>query len=252
MMRAPKLRMAALATVVAVAAMLPLTGATAGPVLPAVPVDVTTAISDGKPPSSDSSVFDSLPKLAGSGRQTASCGPQLTSPQGLEAQTCTIGEDGDTWARTYYSNTTGRPLDGVLTLMLPDGRTVQVRCAITADRGAGTARRRASRRWRGRRSRTRPWRRSPSGTGNTRCCAADPRTDPDMETSGRWRRGMHQRPDSSNGNKTSPVRKSGVRVQAPVPGPAGSGCDQDHPTGSSGPDHGPNCGCRRGRPVSSR
>lgn len=138
MMRAPNLRMAALATVAAVAAMLPLTGATAGPVLPAVPVDVTAAITDGKPVSSDSGVFDSLPKLAGSERQTASCGPQLTSPQGLEAQTCTIGEDGDTWARTYYSNTTGRPLDGVLTLMGPDGRTVQVRCAITADRGSGS------------------------------------------------------------------------------------------------------------------
>jgi hypothetical protein len=137
MMRAPNLRMAALATVVAVAAMLPLTGATAGPVLPAAPVDVTTA-TDDKPLSSGSSVFDSLPKLAGTGRQTASCGPQLTSPQGLRAQTCTIAEDGDTWARTYYDNTTGRPLEGVLSLMRPDGRTVQARCAVTADVRSGS------------------------------------------------------------------------------------------------------------------
>ncbi|WP_431958898.1 hypothetical protein [Actinacidiphila sp. bgisy160] len=138
MMRAPNLRMAALATVVAAAAMLPLTGATAGPVLPAVPVDVTTAVTDDKPLSSDSSIFDTLPKLAESERQTASCGPQLASPAGLRAQTCTIDEDGDTWARTYYTNTTGRPLDGVLTLMRPDGRTVQARCVITADEGSGS------------------------------------------------------------------------------------------------------------------
>ncbi|MFD8071613.1 hypothetical protein ACFV3E_03000 [Streptomyces sp. NPDC059718] len=138
MMCAPNLRMAALATVVAVAAMLPLTGANAGPVLPAVPVDVTTALTDDKPLSSGPGVFDALPKLAGSERQTASCGPQLTTAEGLRAQTCTIDEDGDTWARTYYSNSTGRPLDGVLSLMRPDGGTVQARCVITADAGSGS------------------------------------------------------------------------------------------------------------------
>lgn len=138
MMRAPNLRMAALATVVVAAALLPLAGATAGPVLPAVPVDVTAAITDDKPLSSGTSVFDTLPKSAGSERQTASCGPQLTSPAGLRAQTCTIGEDGDTWARTYYANTTGRPLEGVLTLMRPDGRTVQTRCVIAANAPDGS------------------------------------------------------------------------------------------------------------------
>ncbi|MGW3243206.1 hypothetical protein [Streptomyces sp. NPDC001070] len=141
MMRAPNLRMTALATVVTVAALLPLTGATAGPLVPsvpAVPVDVTAAVTEDELLSSDSSVFDTLPKLAESERQTASCGPQLTSPEGLRAQTCTIGEDGDTWARTYYDNTTGRPLDGVLTLMRPDGRTVQARCVIAAKGRSGS------------------------------------------------------------------------------------------------------------------
>ncbi|WP_431953306.1 hypothetical protein [Actinacidiphila sp. bgisy167] len=145
MMRAPNLRMAALATVVAVAAVLPLTGAIAGPAagpkLPAVSEDVMAAVTDDKSSfdgAGASSVFDSLPKLTSPARQTASCGPQLTSPEGLQAQTCTIGEDGDTWARTYYSNTTGRPLDGVLTLMRPDGRTVQAACAVTADEVSGS------------------------------------------------------------------------------------------------------------------
>ncbi|MFD0393989.1 hypothetical protein ACFQ3Z_23155 [Streptomyces nogalater] len=36
-----------------------------------------------------------------------------------------------TWARTYYRNATGRSLDSLLSLMGPDGRTVQTRCATT-------------------------------------------------------------------------------------------------------------------------
>ncbi|MET9376246.1 hypothetical protein ACFYV5_15715 [Streptomyces sp. NPDC003035] len=60
------------------------------------------------------------------------CGPELTSPDGIEAQTCVLTEGPDTWARTYYRNATGQPLDSVLTLMGPGGRTVQVRCAVPA------------------------------------------------------------------------------------------------------------------------
>ncbi|MFD9032644.1 hypothetical protein ACFVZW_16050 [Streptomyces sp. NPDC059567] len=60
------------------------------------------------------------------------CGPELTSPDGIEAQTCVLTEGPDTWARTYYRNATGQRLDSVLTLMGPAGRTVQVRCAIPA------------------------------------------------------------------------------------------------------------------------
>lgn len=66
--------------------------------------------------------------LAGATR----CGPELGSPEGVEAQTCVLERDRDTWARTYYRNATGAPLVGVLTLMAPDGRTVQVNCELAA------------------------------------------------------------------------------------------------------------------------
>ncbi|WP_030193470.1 hypothetical protein [Streptomyces sp. NRRL S-87] len=60
------------------------------------------------------------------------CGPELSSPEGVEGQTCVLTDAGDTWGRTYYRNATGRPLDAVLTLMAPGGRTVQIRCAVAA------------------------------------------------------------------------------------------------------------------------
>ncbi|MFF9913370.1 hypothetical protein [Streptomyces sp. NPDC013457] len=60
------------------------------------------------------------------------CGPDLTSPDGIEAQTCVLTEGPDTWARTYYRNAGGQQLDSLLTLMGPGGRTVQVRCAVPA------------------------------------------------------------------------------------------------------------------------
>ncbi|MET8765357.1 hypothetical protein [Streptomyces sp. NPDC004658] len=63
----------------------------------------------------------------------ARCGPELTSPDGIEAQTCVLTRGADTWARTYYRNATGRSLDSVLSLMGPGDRTVQMRCATGAD-----------------------------------------------------------------------------------------------------------------------
>ncbi|GGX92828.1 hypothetical protein [Streptomyces hiroshimensis] len=63
---------------------------------------------------------------------SARCGPELTSPEGVEAQTCVLEQRNETWARTYYRNATGAPLRAVLTLMGPDGRTVQVQCRTTA------------------------------------------------------------------------------------------------------------------------
>ncbi|MFF8411013.1 hypothetical protein [Streptomyces omiyaensis] len=60
------------------------------------------------------------------------CGPELASPEGVEAQTCVLSEGPDVWARTYYRNATGREIDAILTLMAPGGRTVQVRCAVPA------------------------------------------------------------------------------------------------------------------------
>jgi hypothetical protein len=68
----------------------------------------------------------------------ARCGPGLTSPDGVEAQTCVLTQGQDTWARTYYRNVTGRALDAVLSFMGPRGRTVQMRCAVGADDEPGT------------------------------------------------------------------------------------------------------------------
>ncbi|QGV79692.1 hypothetical protein [Streptomyces ficellus] len=63
----------------------------------------------------------------------ASCGPEVASPDGVEAQTCVLTEDRDTWARTYYRNATGGELVAVLTLMGPGGRTVQAHCDVRAE-----------------------------------------------------------------------------------------------------------------------
>ncbi|MFI1704435.1 hypothetical protein ACWDDN_08150 [Streptomyces griseoruber] len=76
----------------------------------------------------------SSPLLLGLGLATAArCGPGLTSPEGVEAQTCVLTQGEDTWARTYYRNATGRALDAVLSLLAPEGRTVQMRCAVAAE-----------------------------------------------------------------------------------------------------------------------
>lgn len=63
---------------------------------------------------------------------TARCGPELVAPEGIEAQTCVMAQGGETWARTYYRNTTGEELRSVLTLMGPGGRTVELRCPPVA------------------------------------------------------------------------------------------------------------------------
>lgn len=72
------------------------------------------------------------PGPAEQSRTDARCGPELSSPQGVEAQTCVLSGDGRTWGRSYYRNTSGRALDAVLTVMGPAGRTVQIRCAVGA------------------------------------------------------------------------------------------------------------------------
>ncbi|MFJ3494908.1 hypothetical protein ACIPPJ_15135 [Streptomyces sp. NPDC086091] len=78
-------------------------------------------------------------RLLGVGVATAArCGPELTSPDGVEAQTCVLDQGADTWARTYYRNATGRVLDAVLSFMGPDGRAVRMRCAVGADDEPGT------------------------------------------------------------------------------------------------------------------
>ncbi|KJK54637.1 hypothetical protein [Streptomyces sp. NRRL F-4428] len=65
-------------------------------------------------------------------RTDSRCGPELSSPHGVEAQTCVLVAEGRTWGRSYYRNTSGRALDAVLTLMGPTGRTVQIACEVGA------------------------------------------------------------------------------------------------------------------------
>ncbi|MFI1481523.1 hypothetical protein [Streptomyces sp. NPDC020747] len=74
------------------------------------------------------------PLTLGLGLATAArCGPELASPDGIEAQTCVLTQGEDTWARTYYRNATGDDLTSVLTLMGPADRTVRMHCAVGAD-----------------------------------------------------------------------------------------------------------------------
>ncbi|MGI5259119.1 hypothetical protein [Streptomyces angustmyceticus] len=69
--------------------------------------------------------------------RTSRCGPELAAPQGIGAQTCVLAEGGATWGRTYYRNRTGDRLRAVLTLLRPDGRTVQVTCEVPAGGAPG-------------------------------------------------------------------------------------------------------------------
>ncbi|MCZ4508329.1 hypothetical protein O3Q52_08955 [Streptomyces sp. ActVer] len=161
--RAPgprRVRPIALAGVVALMAALPLAVASAGPVGD-VDSAVTRTSDDGSRASDDSvrasgaRVSDDAPAAAGrAGAQApeprsapsespltlglglataARCGPELASPDGIEAQTCVLTQGQDTWARTYYRNATGDDLTSVLTLMGPADRTVRMHCAVGAD-----------------------------------------------------------------------------------------------------------------------
>jgi hypothetical protein len=138
------LRLLALAGVAVCAVALPLAVASAGQVgeeaafprssaspRPSVPPR-PSAFPDAKAPSPS-------PPGLGLGLATAArCGPELTSPDGIEAQTCVLTQGERTWARTYYRNTTGGALDAVLSLMGPGGRTVQIRCAVGAEDEPGS------------------------------------------------------------------------------------------------------------------
>ncbi|MFD5592810.1 hypothetical protein [Streptomyces griseorubiginosus] len=76
---------------------------------------------------------DRSPLLLGLGLATATrCGPELSSPEGIEAQTCVLTQGDETWARTYYRNATGTALDAVLSLMGPGAHTVQMHCVVGA------------------------------------------------------------------------------------------------------------------------
>ncbi|MFH8339623.1 hypothetical protein [Streptomyces sp. AM6-12] len=122
-----------LACVVTAAVVLPLTVASAGQVR-----DVSDVLLPGAPRHGDSKDPSAAPGrspgLLGLGLATAArCGPQLSSPEGIEAQTCVLIQGADTWARTYYRNATGKALDAELSLMGPGGRTTRTRCDTGTD-----------------------------------------------------------------------------------------------------------------------
>ncbi|OEV30304.1 hypothetical protein AN219_11675 [Streptomyces nanshensis] len=145
--------MITLACTVVLAVALPVAAATAGAAPPAdgggVPERVTPSSQLSDAPSGHSSArssaasSSSAPGSSSPGRRgaaagggaSASCGPELTSPEGLSGQTCVLSEGGSTWARTYYRNGAGSPLSAALTLMRPDGSSLRADCAMTADRG---------------------------------------------------------------------------------------------------------------------
>ncbi|MFD7105366.1 hypothetical protein [Streptomyces celluloflavus] len=175
MQRAQKFRLTALAGAAALAAAVPLAAATAGPADTAAPDARRTSAaaphgSTGQRPGQDADAGaapgadrrgdaadaaraeygstptgrprtaaapDRHPPLRADGRRTVRCGPELASPQRIEAQTCVLAEGGRTWAGTYYRNPTGDPLRAVLTLLRPDRSSVQVHCELAAADGPG-------------------------------------------------------------------------------------------------------------------
>ncbi|MFI6878277.1 hypothetical protein ACIBL6_33065 [Streptomyces sp. NPDC050400] len=147
---ASRLRLFGLLAVVVLTAALPLAGASAGPVDdgPAVPVKAERAEGSertGSAPAGAADKVDDEPATPRARRSSlldglglglataAQCGPQLASPDGIEAQTCVLTQGRETWARTYYRNATGAEMGAVLTLMAPGGRTVQINCALGAE-----------------------------------------------------------------------------------------------------------------------
>ncbi|MEV0090600.1 hypothetical protein [Streptomyces sp. NPDC050738] len=128
------LRMIGLGAVVVFTVLLPLT-ATAGPE-PAEGKGGEAAPAPSPVPSSSGllSGIDVSAVTGGALSHTSTqCGPELASPEGVEAQTCVMSEAGTTWARSYYRNATGGELTAVLTVMGPGGRTVTVNCAVDPD-----------------------------------------------------------------------------------------------------------------------
>ncbi|QTD99565.1 hypothetical protein [Streptomyces cyanogenus] len=126
------LRLLTLVGIVAAVVALPLTMASAGQVGDARRAAAPAASrgdAGARPGTARSSPF-----TLGLGLATAArCGPDLTSPDGIEAQTCVLTQGEETWARTYYRNATGESLDSVLSLMGPGGRSVQMHCVTGAD-----------------------------------------------------------------------------------------------------------------------
>ncbi|MET9821588.1 MULTISPECIES: hypothetical protein [Streptomyces] len=137
-----RIRLYGLVGVVVCAVVLPFAVASAGPsgdadaTVPAT-VPLLSRGGDGKAPGG----AERAPARAAPTRSplppgpalAARCGPELTSPAGVEAQTCVLTRGTETWARTYYRNITGSSLEAVLSLLGPEGRSVRIRCAVSAE-----------------------------------------------------------------------------------------------------------------------
>ncbi|MET9358004.1 hypothetical protein ABZY14_34390 [Streptomyces sp. NPDC006617] len=141
-----RIRLYGLVGVVVCAVVLPFAVASAGPPgddtdgEPRVTVPLLARGGDGKAsavPATEGAVPSRSPLPPGPAL-AARCGPELTSPAGVEAQTCVLARGAETWARTYYRNATGGPLEAVLSLLGPDGRSVRMRCAVSAEDAPGT------------------------------------------------------------------------------------------------------------------
>ncbi|WP_234435906.1 hypothetical protein [Streptomyces sp. NRRL S-813] len=143
-----RVRLYALVAVVACAFALPLAVASAGQVGDRGGVGAPSAVrlqpsGDDKMPSAEPGLPRSsgtpTPALLGLGLATAArCGPEVSSPEGVEAQTCVLTQGTESWGRTYYRNASGEPLDAALTFMGPGDRTVQTHCALDGDDEPGT------------------------------------------------------------------------------------------------------------------
>ncbi|WP_373306596.1 hypothetical protein [Streptomyces mirabilis] len=143
-----RVRLVALAGLVVFTVALPLTVASAGPVgdgssealRASRTIDDKGTAAPAAPRSASATPPASapVPRLLGLGRATAArCGPELSSPDGIEAQTCVMTQGEDTWARTYYRNATGDELSSALSLMGPAGRTVEMNCVVGAEDDPG-------------------------------------------------------------------------------------------------------------------
>jgi hypothetical protein len=115
------IRMIGLSAVVGLTVLLPLAVASAGP-----------AGSEGERAGPAEGAPAPVADDRKARRAHAQCGPEVASPEGVEAQTCVLAEGREAWARTYYRNATGEELEAVLTLMGPAGRTVEMHCAVGA------------------------------------------------------------------------------------------------------------------------
>ncbi|WP_327414944.1 hypothetical protein [Streptomyces sp. NBC_01233] len=137
------LRLIGIGTGVLIILSLPLAGAIAGPdfagqgdgkgggLFSALGLSDSSRTSPAAP-ARPAAVEPGKPGPAEQPRTDSRCGPELSSPHGVEAQTCVLVGEGHTWGRSYYRNTSGRALDAVLTMMGPAGRTVQIRCVVGA------------------------------------------------------------------------------------------------------------------------